>query len=202
MLNSNQSRTTARRGTSWRRHDLAGTLWLALLGLLVALGLARAAEAVASKEYQIKAAFVYNFAKFVDWPASAFPKSDSPIVFAVLGSDAFALELEKALKDRKINGRDLVAKRISNLEGAAGAHVLFVSSSQDGHLAELQAILKGHSVLTVGESPAFAAAGGMINFVMEGDKVRFEINIDEVEAAGLKISAQLQKLAKAIRKKS
>jgi hypothetical protein len=180
-------------------------LWaaLALLGvLLFAAGTAGAADAASNKEDQIKAAFVYNFTKFVEWPAASFPEKDAPIVMGVFGKNPFGQELHEAIKDRKVNGRALALRTIHRLEDIRAVHLLFIPAAADAQLAEVTEKLKGASVLTVGESDAFANAGGMIRFVLEGDKVRFEINMDSAEQAGLKISAQLQKLARAVRRKS
>ena len=154
------------------------------------------------KESQIKAAFIYNFTKFVEWPAARFSEPDSPIMIGVFGKSPVALQLPEAIKDRKVNGRGIVFKPIERIADAKSVHLLFVSAAADDQVIEVLNSMKGSSVLTIGESEAFAKAGGMINFVREGDKVRFEINADSAEQADLKISAQLQKLAKSVRRKS
>ena len=174
---------------------------LMLLRLLLLAGTGAAgAEGPGIKEYQLKAAFLYNFTKFVEWPAASFPSSDAPIVIGVLGRNPFGPELESVIKDRKVNGRGLVIRMIEKASDAKLVQLLFVPSTEDGRLDDLAKELSQANVLTVGESAAFAKGGGMINFILEGDKVRFEINPGSAEKAGLKISAQLQKLAKNIRK--
>jgi hypothetical protein len=160
------------------------------------------ADSTSAKEYQVKAAFLYNFTKFVEWPPKRFPASDSPIVIGVLGKNPFGTELENAIKDRKVNGRSFAFKTIVAPEEAKAVHLLFIPASEDHRVREILKQLEEANVLTVGESAAFANAGGMINFLVEGDKARFEINIDAAEQAGLNISAQLQKLAKVVRRKS
>lgn len=182
-----------------KRTSLA-ILWLTLSLLLgAAAGLARASEI--SKESQIKAAFVYNFLKFVEWPADKLTNNDSALTIGVLGKGPITSELQKAVKDRRINGRELVVKTVETAEAARGLHLLFVTASEDNRLDSLLAQTADASVLTVGESEQFAKRGGIITFVLEGDKLRFEINIDAAEAANLKISAQFQKLAKTVRRK-
>lgn len=177
---------------------LLGWLVAGLLGA-VAASSAPGAEPV-SKEYQIKAAFLYNFANFVQWPEQSFADADSPIVIGVLGSSPFGTELDKAIRGRSINGHRLVAIVVQTPAAARQAHLLFVAVTEDSKLDELKAALGGAPVLTVGEAPAFARQGGMITFVLRSDKLRFEINVGTAQKAGLKISAQLQKLATEIRR--
>ncbi len=169
----------------------------ALLGLcLLAAGGAGAAEV--SKEYQIKAAFLYNFAKFVEWPAQSFADAGSPIVIGVLGQNPFGGELEQVVKDRKINGRGIVVKKLETPEEAVSAQIVFIAAAEDARMPKLQAAIKDSAVLTVGESDAFAGNGGIIRFVIDGDKIRFRINMTPADRAHLKIGGQLQQLAKQV----
>jgi hypothetical protein len=155
------------------------------------------ADSTVAKEYKVKAAFIYNFAKFVEWPAQKLADDGAPIVIGVLGPNPFGDELENALKGRQINGRPVVVRQFDNVEAAKAAHLLFVSLNDE---SKLRKALKEYGVLTVGQSESFARNGGIITFTFEDDKLRFEINIGAAEQAGLKISAQLQKLAKNVRK--
>ena len=172
------------------------------LALFVASVLvAGAARAETSKECQIKAAFLYNFTKFVQWPSDRFPGATEPIVIGVLGDNAICDELEKIVRDRLVNGRSISVVPLRSIDDLGSVHVLFVGAGQERRFgAVAPARLAG--VLTVGESDEFAAKAGMMNFTMTADKVRFEINADSAERAGLKISAQLLKLAAVVRKKS
>ncbi len=170
--------------------------------LLAGITQGDAAEAPVSKEYQIKAAFLYNFTKFAEWPDSAFADPKSPIVIGVLGANPFGGELAKAIEGRKVNGRDLVLKPLEKSGDLESVHVLFTGSSEEVKLIEALGSVNRRPILTVGETDSFAKHGGIITFILEGDKVRFEINMDAADQAGLKISAQLQKLAKTIRRKS
>jgi hypothetical protein len=163
-------------------------------------GVTDGAAAAPARECEIKAAFLYNFTKFVDWPPSTFPDSGAPIVIGVLGDSPCAQALERLVKDRKVNGRKIVVRPIASAEDAKLTHLLFVGSAHEAQFAGLKPAIETLPVLTVGESPGFATLGGAVDFVPQGDNIRFEINIGAVERAGLKISAQLQKLATVIRR--
>ena len=158
-----------------------------------------AAETPVTRECQLKAAFLYNFTKFVEWPANSSDGTTEPLVIGIAGRGPYAAELEEVVRNRTINGRKLVVKTVDTPEAARGIHVLFLPTSEDARLAEWLGAFRGACTLTVGESWAFAQAGGMINFVLEGDKVRFEVNEAAAERAGLRISSQLLKLAKTVR---
>jgi len=183
-------------------HTIAMAVVLPTLALLWALpsnaGAADGAVAAPGRECEIKAAFLYNFTKFIDWPAQTFATADAPIVMGVLGDSPCVQALERLVKDRKVNGRTIVVRRIASAAEAKVTQLLFVGSAQEAQFAGLEPALHSLPVLTVGESPAFATLGGAIDFVPQGDKIRFEINIDAAEHAGLKISAQLQKLASVV----
>jgi hypothetical protein len=168
-------------------------VWLLMIGCT-------ALNAEATKEQQLKAALLFNFTKFVEWSPASFPTPDSPLVIGVLGSNPFADEMENVAKNRNVNGHKISVKRLQGAAGARGVHLLFVSASEDARLGELRGALRGANVLTVGESEAFAKSGGVITFVIVGGKVRFDINSNAAEQASVKISAQLQKLARAVRK--
>ena len=189
---------------SRRSHTIAVAIVLHALVLLWAVpsnaGAADGAAAAPGRECEIKAAFLYNFTKFVDWPAQTFANAGAPIVIGVLGDSPCVQALERLVKDRKVNGRTIFVRRIASAEQAKGTQLLFVGSAQEAQFAGLEPALHSLPVLTVGESPGFATLGGAIDFVPQGDKIRFEINIGVAERAGLKISAQLQKLATVVRR--
>ena len=170
-----------------------------LVLLLSLAGQARAVESSVTKEHQLKAAFIYNFTKFVEWPAMNFPDTHSPIIIGVVGKGPLCAELERAVKDRKVNGRELVVRIVENPEAAKSVHLLFFCASEDARLAEFLGKSPGGNILTVGESDQFGQRGGAINFLVEGDKIRFDIDMIAAEKAGLKVSAQLQKLARTVR---
>jgi hypothetical protein len=163
---------------------------------------AAAAEGPVSKENQVKAAFIFNFLKFVEWPAGKFQDINSPMVIGVAGKGPIRAALDEAVKGRKLNGRELIVKTVEAPEDAKAVHLLFVNATEDSRLDVLLPACESASVLSVGESELFGKRGGMILFTLEGDKLRFEINMDAATAAKLNVSAQLQKLARSIRRKS
>jgi hypothetical protein len=192
-------------GGWWAAFVLVGrwSMLLLLAGLLLTDGrVVAGADSPVSKEYQLKAAFLYNFTKFVEWPSHRFAQTNSPIIIGVLGRNPFGGELEKIVKDRKVNGRDILVTNITDSAGVKAVHMVFISAGEEERWNEALTTLRGTAVLTVGESGSFARTGGMINFTLQADKVRFEINQDPAEAAGLKFSAQLLKLATAVHRKS
>src|SRR5689334_22917442 len=142
--------------------------------LLVTMGaLARAENASESpSEYQVKAAFLYNFVKFVDWPAAATDLRE-PITLCVLGKNPFGAELTRAIEGKSVNGHPIATRNIADAVAARSCQVVFVTASESGRIAEIVKTISAWSVLTVGEVDRFVDRGGMINFVMDGQKVRF-----------------------------
>jgi len=185
-------------------HDLAPWRAVVACALLASIVPSRQSAAAdpspVSREYEIKAAFLYNFAKFIEWPAQSFPDANAPIVIGVLGDSPCAPALERLVKDRKINSRAIAVRRVESAQEASGTHLLFVDASEEAHFERLEPAIEALPVVTVGESPSFVPAGGAINFVLQGDNVRFEINMGAAGRAGVKISAQLLKLATAVRR--
>jgi hypothetical protein len=173
----------------------AARLLLVSLLFLKGGGLVDAQEDSQPTEYQIKAAFIFNFAKFVEWPATAFPKASSPMLVGVLGENPFHDALEKTIKNKTVDEHPVVIMQYHSAADATNCHILFISSSEKARLPQILRQLKGSSVLTVSEIPGFTETGGMINFVLEGTKIRFQINNDAANGAGLKISSKLLKLS-------
>jgi hypothetical protein len=150
-----------------------------------------------ASEYQVKAAFIYNFAKFVEWPGNANP--DAPLLIGVLGKDPFGSEIDRAVEGKTVNGRRLMIKRFSSLEAYQYCHILFISSSERNNLPQIIAAVRNSNVLTVSETDRFAQIGGIINFVTIENRIRFEINQAAAERAGLKISSKLLSLGRVVR---
>lgn len=168
------------------------------LGLALALGcLALPARAGAPTEYEVKAAFLFHFAKFVEWPSEAFAGPTASLVLGVLGDDPFDGVLERAVDGRRVRERALEVRHFDALPAAVEApiHILFVAESEAQHAQAIARRFSGRSVLVVGESEGFAERGGAVNFTREGKKVRFEINPQAAEAAGLRLSSRLLSLA-------
>lgn len=173
-----------------------------IIACLVCLGLIAAAPSHAqntdssdSSEYLIKAGFTYNFAKLMEWPSGAFAQADSPIVICVLGTDPFNGTLDQVLKGKQANGRAFEVKHLKWGAEMKGCNILFVSDSETAHLDELFHSIKGLPILTIGETPGFAQHGGIINFVVEDNRVRFEIDVDAAKQANISISSRLLSLA-------
>jgi hypothetical protein len=157
------------------------------------------AQPESPSEYQVKAAFLYNFTKFVEWPAEAFKDPNAPIIIGVVGEDPFGSILDQIVSGKTVNGRRLVIKRVSEARGLKTCHVLFISSSERNRLSPIIGSLNGSSVLTIGDMERFAQQGGMINLFIDEGKVRFEINVGVAERARLKISSKLLSLARVVR---
>ena len=165
-----------------------------LMGLLLA-GSGRAQDAQPS-EYQVKAAFIFNFAKFVEWPSGAFADAKAPLCIGVLGDNPFGANLERTVRDKTLNNRAIVIKECKTLEEARKCHLLFINGSETKPLQEILDGLAGAHILTVGEAENFLKSGGMINFFREGNRFRFEINDGAAKKAGLKIDSKLLGLGK------
>lgn len=192
-------------GVSRHRNRERRARVLALI-LLVAAGNLRAGVAGADRhsplalEYEIKAVFLANFAKYVEWPEhSALADPKAPIVVGVLGEDPFGRALDEAVQDKTAHGRRMVVRRYRAPEQVKGCHVVFVSSSEVKQAGEILRALGKDGVLTVDENRSLPPAGSMITFTMDHGKVRFEIDVDAARRAGLRISSQLLKLAAAVR---
>jgi hypothetical protein len=178
----------------------------AVLALLVAACLLGAPAAPAQSEplseYQVKAAFLYNFAKFIDWPPETFPVGNAPIQVCMVGEDPFGPVLEHTFEGKTVNGHDLMIHHTNQVQQLKGCQIAFISDSERKHLPEILADLQGASVLTVGDSNQFAELGGMIGFTLENNKVRFEINLDAATRARLKISSKLLSVARIVREQA
>jgi hypothetical protein len=173
----------------------AALILAALLSLAAALpGRAQAPPT----EYEVKAAFLFNFSQFVDWPAAAFADHRSPLVIGVLGSDPFGATLDEIVRDETVNGRPLTVRRYQSPDQLDSCHILFIDRSQDSQLDAIVAALKGQSVLTVGDFEGFARRGGMIRFVTVGNKIRLRINLGAAQEAKLTISSKLLRPAQIV----
>jgi hypothetical protein len=159
-----------------------------------ALLLAAVAAAQGPSEHEVKAAFLYNFTKFVEWPETKF-NADNQLLICVVGNDPFADELRAAIEGKAVRGKRLTMLYLSDGDDPRRCHVLFISGESGIDPSSVLDHLHGAGVLTVGDLDGFAAQGGVINFRMEDRRVRFEINAEAAEEEGLRISSQLFKLA-------
>lgn len=167
---------------------------LALVALWLAGTPGGAAPVTPSREYEIKAAFLFNFVQFVEWPAEAFASAEAPICIGILGEDPFGSVLEEMVRDETVREHPLTVRRSRSADDFADCHLLFISRSEHGRLREQLSALAARPILTVGEVEGFAQAGGIINFRIDGNRVRFEINPAVAERERLKISSQLLSL--------
>jgi hypothetical protein len=151
-------------------------------------------------EYQVKATYLYNFGRFIEWPNKTTAPSGVPFTVCVLGHDPFGQALNAALAGETINGTNTVAAQISKPREAANCRILFISSSEDRQLKQILLALEDISVLTVSDMPEFSQRGGMVQFILDGKKVRFEVNLTPVQHAHLTLSSQLLKVAVNLRR--
>jgi hypothetical protein len=172
------------------------------IALIVLRGLLGAtpiwAQATPPSEYQVKAAFIYNFAKFVDWPPDAFTDEKSPLALCVYGKDPFGSALDDAIRGKSIGTRDLVVRRTRKLQELNACQIVFITSSESDQLPEILDGLHSSSALIVGESPHFAEQGGQIQFLLEDKRIRFSINVDSVNRARFRMSSKLLALAQIV----
>ena len=171
-----------------------------LLGavLLVSRGPSLGAQAARAPEYQVKAVFLFNFAQFVDWPASAFPDSTAPLVIGVLGDDPFGPYLDETVRGETVRGRPLAIRRYQTIDDVKTCHILFVSPSEEDRLEDILASLKHRAILTVSDGAGFAERGGMIRLVSERNKIRMRINVAAAEGVQLTISSKLLRAAEIV----
>lgn len=151
-------------------------------------------------EYQVKAAYLYNFGRFVKWPAGIAAGKGDSFAVCVLGQDPFGSTLDSTLAGETLDGKPVVIRRIARPQDAADCRILFVSSTEEHHLKEILAAIDQAGVLTVSDIPGFSRRGGIIQFIAEGDRVRFEINLASAESARLVLSSELLKVAAAVRR--
>jgi len=168
-----------------------------ILGLVLCLTAGWSASAQApSREYQLKAAYLINFAQFVEWPAAAFASAEAPLVITVLGDSPFGNVLEQLGRSKRIQGRAVVVRHAESIEGIGATHLLFVAAPHDRNSSMVIKALSGKSILTVSDAEGFNRVGGCIRFFLEENKVRFEINPAAAGRTGLKTSSKLLQLAR------
>jgi len=178
------------------KHGLGTFLRKSAISLCLLLCFGKAAAADDSIEYQVKAAFLLNFTKFVEWPADSLGAPGSPITVCILGDDPFGHTLDQIVGGELVNGRKLAVQRIRRTPAPGSCQLLFVSTSEKEIARTLPAL--GPGVLTVGEGESFLRDGGMIAFTIENRRVRFRINQTAAQRYGLKLSSKLLSLARTV----
>jgi len=156
------------------------------------------AEAASMNEYQMKAAFLFHFAQFVEWPEESYKDANSPLIYCTIGEDPFHGSLDAALNEKTIGARSFRVMHLKKPQELPGCQVLFIGAGEKKLLPAILASVRGDSLLTVGESEHFVQEGGMIGFLLEENKIRFEINLEAAQNAKLRISSRLLALAKSV----
>jgi len=175
----------------------AAPMVLLFVAMLLFSWNAHPAEEDSTLEQRVKAAFLYQFAGYVEWPPNSFPQPTTPISIAVMGADTVAAELSQVVTGRTIGGRSVTVKRVKPGESLAGVHILFVGRAESARLGQLAA---PKAMLTVTETDGALTHGSMINFVLVERRVRFEIALDSAEKSGLKLSSRLLAVAQQVQK--
>lgn len=184
----------------WSRRTRWALLGPISVGALVLLSaLPAPARSSHPTQYDVEAAYLYQFGNFIQWPSKSGADRPKTFTICVLGNDPFGDVLDDTLRGSKMNGLPMVSKRVTYVRDAAGCQILFISSSRQDQLAADLIALRGQPILTVSDIPDFVSRGGMVQFVLTEDRVRFEIGLPSAQNAGLKLSSQLLKVAVAVR---
>lgn len=175
-----------------RRTIQSGFILLALVSLA---GRPLAAQTPISKEYQVKAAFLFHFTQFVKWPSAAFTHGSQPFRIGVLGEDPFDGFLDDTVKGEKVDGHPLVIQRFNSIEEVKGCQILFISRSEGSQMEKILGNFKNQNILTVGDVEGFIKNGGIIRFSTEGNKIHLRINLEAAKSGNLDISSKMLRLA-------
>ena len=189
------------------RFHVAQSRWLQLLRLTAALlasllavlpGSAPAGQATPTED-EVKAAYVFNFARFIEWPPAKFAGNTSPLIIGLIGNGPVGDVIGAVIQKKTINNHPLVLRRLSPADDLTLCHILFVCRSERERFADIVSAVHGAAVLTVGESDQFLERGGIINFYVDSETVKFAVNLDSSDQARLKISSKLLAVAKIVK---
>jgi hypothetical protein len=175
-------------------------LQVAFIGPVLLFSALSQAQSPKADAYQVQAAYLYNFGKFVKWPAVAPSNQSGTFTICVLDGDPFGDTLQSTLAGESVGGKPVAIKRLPKAEDAVACHILFIGSAQGKDLRSILAAVDQASVLTVSDLPGFSKRGGMIQFVFQGDRIRFEINLESAEKSHLVFASELIKVAEAVTK--
>ena len=165
-----------------------------LMAILFSTGILFA-QSTTTREYQVKAVFIFNFTQFVEWPANSFSSADAPFIIGILGDDPFGSSLKEAVSGEKMNGHPIIAQHITNFAEIPSCHILFISQSERNNMEQIAANMEGRSILTIGDGLDFLKQGGIIRFLARNNKIQFQINLVSSKTAHLVISSKLLRLA-------
>ena len=160
---------------------------------------ANADEAATSLEYKVKAGYIFNFAKFVEWPASALPQTDSPIIIGVVDAGTALSLIQNMLEGKNVNGHSIQVIALSPEYLGTNCHIIYVGKSGSTTPKQLRQLLAGTPTLLVGESNRFAEDGGMVGFTRDKENIRIKLNLDAAIAASLKVDSKLSSVAKLVK---
>lgn len=149
----------------------------------------------ASREYQVKAVFLYNFAQFIEWPADAFPSSNAPLIIGVLGENPFGGYLNEAVEGEVLNGHPLKVEEYKKVEDVGNCHILYVNVNKKEALGRTLSALESQNILTVGDAGSFIEQGGMVRFFTDKGKTRIQINLESTKKADIVVSSKLLRVA-------
>jgi len=155
-------------------------------------------NAQSAREYEVKAIFLYNFVQFVEWPANAFESPSSPIRIGILGANPLGRTLEEAVKNETVRNRKVVIQQVRQVDELKNCHMAFISRAEKSKLTEVISTVDSSPILTVSEVDGFLQMGGIVNFYLDGKKVRFELNPEAAQRQQLKISSELLALGKKV----
>jgi YfiR/HmsC-like len=187
-----------------------GRIWKSIAAMLVGIAVlgasplaaARQEGSAASPEYMIKAAYLLNFARLIEWPRDAFATADSPVTIGIIGDDPFGSALDLTVEGKRISNRRIAIQRLQWNQDLRRCHILFMSASESLRIGELASRVAGLPILIVGDTSRLATRGATINFTIEDDRVRFEVNVDAARRARLNVSSQILRVAKIVRERS
>lgn len=179
-----------------KRRPRSRRAWLGTL--LVLTSCAGLTAATSPSEYQVKAVFLFNFTRFVEWPPQSFADPHAPFVIGVLGRDPFGSALDEAIRDETVNGHTLLVRRFQSLADLQPCQILFIDRSAGPEAFRSLSSVERQGTLTVSDIDAYTEPGGIISFVSEGRKIRLRINVDSARGAGLTISSKLLRPAQVV----
>ncbi|MBU1319054.1 MAG: YfiR family protein [candidate division Zixibacteria bacterium] len=171
---------------------------LLVLVCTAAIGVPTTVHADKPTEYQLKVAYLYNFIKFVEWPTNVLSEDDTLLQICVLGENPFGPALDEMVSGKEISGRQISIVYAKTLAKLDSSHVVFVARSETDNLDKILEQLEGVSILTISDIDGFVQRGGIIGFLTEDNKIRFIINVDVAEKAGLQISSQLLRMSRSV----
>jgi hypothetical protein len=157
-----------------------------------------ASQPTDNREYQIKAAFLFNFTQFVEWPVNAFPEPETPLAIGILGEDPFGNYLEETVTGEKVNGHSLVIQHYKNIEEVKTCHILFINKAEINKPEQAVINLKGKYILTVSDGNNFIKQGGMVRFITKNNKIQIQINPEAAKEASLIVSSKLLRIAEVV----